>query len=299
VANSSVAVSRTFWRVSIALVTRNRPQWLDRCLESWRNQSPQPYEIVISDDSDAELEPVNQALARKYSARWIRGPKRGLYANRNCAALACTGTHIMSADDDHTHPLGFVAAVQELLISAPQRVWIFSEKNPAFPEAPLVCPAELRIDGTYGPPQDPSDCAAIACGSSIYPRRVFDIGLRYDETYPFGNIWYLWGHVLRRAGFRISCSYQTFVWHHVESALDRTGDNTWLRDQMECNLYVAGVVALRMSPSPAALGRLIKVAVTSVWPGTKMHGQSHRVKPGISRVLRALRRSWVAPVGQC
>ena len=45
------AKSHPLIKLSVALVTRNRPDWLRRCLGSWRTQSVQPYEIVISDDS--------------------------------------------------------------------------------------------------------------------------------------------------------------------------------------------------------------------------------------------------------
>ncbi|MFM6022178.1 MAG: glycosyltransferase family 2 protein, partial [Dolichospermum sp.] len=40
--------------LSIALVTRNRPESLERCLKSLRSQNVQPFEVVISDDSDIE-----------------------------------------------------------------------------------------------------------------------------------------------------------------------------------------------------------------------------------------------------
>src|SRR5947209_5762148 len=113
-------------RLSIALVTRNRPQWLRRCLESWRAQDPQPFEIVVSDDSDEAGSEARQ-VTEQFGAHWIAGPQRGLYANRNQAFRAATGTYIMSADDDHTHPAGFVRAVINAIESDPQAVWTVSE----------------------------------------------------------------------------------------------------------------------------------------------------------------------------
>src|SRR5687768_1983353 len=91
-------------RISVALVTRNRPESLERCLTSWRRQTVAPFEIVVSDDSDTTQTLAMQELASRFNCKYVRGPQRGLYANRNCAALACQGTHILSADDDHTHP---------------------------------------------------------------------------------------------------------------------------------------------------------------------------------------------------
>lgn len=91
-------------RISVALVTRNRPESLRRCLTSLRAQDVQPWEVVISDDSDDHESAL--ALAKEFGVRHVLGPKRGLYGNRNSSALACEGTHIRTMDDDHTFPPG-------------------------------------------------------------------------------------------------------------------------------------------------------------------------------------------------
>ena len=101
--------------VSVALVTRNRPRSLERCLESWRRQTVAPDEIVVSDDSDVETAAETEQIALRYGCRYIRGPRRGLYANRNHVSLACRGTHIVSADDDHTHPADYLAVITDLV----------------------------------------------------------------------------------------------------------------------------------------------------------------------------------------
>lgn len=225
-------------KLSIGLVTRNRPNWLRRCLESWRSQEVQPAAIVVSDDSDDSQQPEMRQIAKQFEARWIAGPRRGLYANRNNAFRSAMGTHVMSADDDHTHPLGFVEAVISAIDSDPAAIWTVSERSPNNPDAPLLVPGELRSNGTVGPPENTKHSAAIACGSTVYPRKVFDMGLRCDETYSFGGIWYLWGHQLRNAGFRIRHCPNTFVWHHTESSISRASNVPWLEDQLECNLYV-------------------------------------------------------------
>src|SRR4249920_3803224 len=192
--------------VSVALVTRNRPRSLERCLESWRRQTVPPDEIVVSDDSGADTAPETEAIARRYGCRYTRGPGRGLYANRNHASLACGGTHIVSADDDHTHPADYAAVIRDLIAADPERVWIFSERMPGDSSSPLACPRELHRSGFGCTPADPSRCAAIADGATVYPRQIFESGLRYDETYAFGGLWYLWGKLLARHGWHITFS---------------------------------------------------------------------------------------------
>ena len=46
--------------LSVALVTRNRPIPLERGLASLRAQGEQPFEVIISDDSDDSIAPMIQ-----------------------------------------------------------------------------------------------------------------------------------------------------------------------------------------------------------------------------------------------
>lgn len=234
-------------RLSVALVTKDRPNSLRRCLESWKRQSIAPFEIVISDDSGEGIRPVIQRLAQEFGCVYTAGPRQGLYANRNHSSLTCRGTHILSADDDHTHPVDYVENILRRLAEDSGRVWVFTEKKPSRPESPLTCPGELHRSGFGVSPKDPSNCAAIADGSSVYPREIFDSGLRYDETYSFGSLWYLWGQWLKKKGWRISFSDSTFVWHHSEELLDpmenKLLSRRWLKLQLECTMYVLFVNA--------------------------------------------------------
>jgi glycosyltransferase involved in cell wall biosynthesis len=258
-------------KLSVAVVTRNRPESLERCLRSWRAQAVQPHEIVVSDDSDEEYASPSREIIERYSCRYVRGPRRGLYANRNNVATACTGTHILTGDDDHDHPQGYVETALELILEDPMRVWIFTERYHEDPDCPLTSPPELHRSGFGKAPKDPFNCAAIADGSTIYPRQIFDSGLRYDETYRFGGIWYLWGKILSKHGWRISFSDRTFIWHNavVES---RYFDTSALEDQLSCATYVAFVDALWINPSLVnalwAMAYLIKRVVipnTTTW----------------------------------
>jgi GT2 family glycosyltransferase len=278
-------------KLSIALVTRNRPQWLERSLASWNAQSIQPFEIIVSDDSEHSSHSENQEIAQRYGARWVIGPHRGLYANRNHAFRQAAGTHIMSADDDHTHPPGFVAVVFNAIESDPEAIWTVTERSPAHPDAPLPEPGEIRSNGTIGPPEDPDHSAAIACGSTSYPRNVFDSALYYDETYPFGGMWYLWGHQLRKAGFRIRYCPKTFVWHHTESSRSRQNDIEWLKSQLECNLYVQASHAFHFSRSPSAAVRLFVNSARLVTRGETVINNTCKVRLGIDQIACAFVRA--------
>lgn len=275
-------------RVSVALVTRNRPDSLEICLKSWRAQTVRPFEIVVSDDSDDEHAAKSKELARSYDCRYVRGPRRGLYANRNSATRACQGSHILSADDDHSHPADYVEKVVDCIRQDPTRVWIFAERLDERDLArQLVCPPELHRSGHGQSPSNPANCAAIADGASVYPRDIFDSGLWYDETYRFGPLWYLWGRVLVKHGWRISFSDSTFVWHRAwtETRLD---DVSALNKQLECMTYVLFVNAFWLNPSPVNLFWSFAYLIRRMLVPDSIVFYTVRSRLGIDSAVRAL-----------
>lgn len=278
-------------RISVALVTRNRPASLERCLQSWSLQTVAPFEIVVSDDSDGTHAPKIVELARHYGCVYTQGPRRGLYANRNHASLSCRGTHILSADDDHTHPPGLIHTITQAIQNDSDAIWTVGERHPKRPDVPHSSPCELRTDGTVGPPVQFDHSAAIACGSTAYPRGIFDHGFRYNEAYRFGGIWYLWGHQLRKAGFKIRWCPDTFVWHHSETWMEWGNDNDTLKTKTEADLFSHWSVARILGYPPRFALRLATSTIRSVTLGTPQTPERRPVRIPLQSALRAIRRS--------
>lgn len=204
-------------QISIALVTRNRPESLERCLRSLRQQNVQPFEVVISDDSDSELSNQVKCLSDRWGCRYITGPRRGLYANRNHAALACQGTHIRTMDDDHEFPEGHMERCLEAVVNDPSSVWTTGEIGLLegqqlwrIKTANQLCPS-----GVGGRVTDLNDNWSISDGSTIYPRIVFDRGHRMVEEYGYGSSYLEFGAYLYRHGFRSRCVKDATVIHHA------------------------------------------------------------------------------------
>jgi len=225
-------------RLSVALVTRNRPESLDRCLASLRAQDTQPFEIAVSDDGDDPA--VTAKILERYDARQLIGPRRGLYANRNAVALACTGTHIRTMDDDHTFPAGHIRQCLEALERDPQVVWTCGEhsfidgKENAFtPRA-----AQLHPSGVACAVHDPDDNWAIADGATIYPREVFVHGLRFVEEFGYGSSYLEFGALLYARGWRSRCIPDSFIEHHDDaSAQNRRSPVSCLYASLCFNLH--------------------------------------------------------------
>ncbi len=210
-------------RVSVALVTRNRPPSLERALRSWRRQSVQPFEIVISDDSDPQWAGAVTELARTYGCRYVTGPRRGLYANRNHAAALCEGSHILSADDDHEHPPEFMALIVDAIERESETVWCIGEFHSWADHeagAPFHAPGQLSAHGSLWPiPDKPGTRSwAISDGATVYPRGVFDSGLRFYEGVRFGASYCEFGCLLHRLHWNIRPLLTTAVIHHYLEA---------------------------------------------------------------------------------
>jgi glycosyltransferase involved in cell wall biosynthesis len=279
--------------LSVALVTRNRVDSLLRCLQSWAAQEVAPFEIVVSDDSDDRTAGQVRQLCERFNCIYTRGPCRGLYANRNHAALACRGSHILTADDDHTHPVDYLKNVLMTVAQDPLRVWIFAERYPFDPESVLTCPPELHRSGSGCSPADPSNCAAIADGSSVYPRQIFDQGLRYDESYGFGGMWYLWGKLLVKRGWRISFSDRTFIWHHLLTD-GREYDVQALQQHLECNMYVLFVNAWWINPGLANVFWSYVYLLRHMLLSSSVTLYKIQTRLPLSTAWRLLKRAWQA-----
>lgn len=204
-------------RISVALVTRNRPDSLVRCLKSWRAQSTLPLEIIVSDDSDDAFRLEVQQIAKRFEARWIPGPRRGLYANRNFAAAQCAGTHVLSGDDDHEHPADLLEKCQAALREDSRSAWCLGEVL-SWEEVGRGwrVPGELHVRGAPRTPMNTSNTWAWSDGATLCPKRVFDSGLLFCEAFRFGWSYLEYGCLLHSLGQRIRILQNTGVIHHLE-----------------------------------------------------------------------------------
>ena len=274
-------------RLSVALVTRNRPGALVRSLESLRAQSVQPYEVVVSDDSTPEFAAETARIAERFGCRYVEGPKRGLYANRNAAALQCCGTHLRTMDDDHTFPPGHFELCLAAMEKDPGAVWTTGEScyvdgrlHGRFETASQLTPA-----GVGGPVRDPDDNWAVADGSTIYPIEIFGRGLRMLETFGYGSSYLEFGAFLYRHGYRSRCVAGALVDHHADRAtVGRNNLESCLFASLchnlyfERNLFLAGkylaAYAVFRRPSLlAGLPPLFKQA-RARWGGLRREPQS-------------------------
>ncbi len=271
-------------RISITVVTCNRPDSLESTLASIAAQNFIPWEIVVSDDSNEEHVEQVRGLARSFGAVYVSGPRRGLYANRNHAAKAATGTHIRTMDDDHLLPTGHLEACQLAVASDPEAVWTVGEFHCREVSLDVArsthpaCPPQFHARGFGVTPRQPEHSWALADGSTIFPAGVWERGEGYYEGFPFGALFYELGSRLHWLGYRTRFLKDTFIWHdHRRSP--RSIDSEEL-DQatryfaMLCHSWI-------YQPVPA----------NRLWSTAEVMRDMVR-SPAVTR--RALRRAWAA-----
>ena len=261
----------------MALVTRDRPDSLRRCLQSLRAQGEQPWEVVVSDDSGEAQAPATRKVAEEFRCRWVAGPRRGLYANRNSAARQCAGTHVRTADDDHTFPAGHFALCLEAVRSDPGAFWSTGETG--FIDGKIYDTAEnatqLHPSGAGGPVGDLDDNWAVADGSTIYPAEVFARGLMMVEDFAYGSSYLEFGAYIYWHGFRGRCVRGAMVEHHASA-------ETLTRDLAESRFFASLCFNLYFRHSPALASKYF-LSYGARYPA---------LLKAFPRLLRKARRRW-------
>ncbi|MBD2310990.1 glycosyltransferase family 2 protein [Desertifilum sp. FACHB-1129] len=211
------------YRLSIALITRNLPDLLERCLRSLRSQSIQPFEVVVSDDSEPEYVVANQLIAQKWNCRYLTGTRRGLQANLNNAILACQGTHVRIVNDDHIFPENHFKVLLQAIESDPECIWTLGEYyEMPHSNAILHLPGEVQPRGYHKPITNYTNSFGISGGSATLPRKIFEIH-RFLET--FGYVCDLeFGPRLSALGYRIRYCPDTYVIHLSEGSAEERID---------------------------------------------------------------------------
>lgn len=249
-------------QLSIALVTRNGPHRLERCLRSVRSQSLQPFEIVVSDDSTPEFASQTRVIAEHYGCRYIEGPRSGLYANRNASALACRGTHIRTLDDDHILPEGHLALCMAAVASDRESIWTTGETgfvDEVFYQQEMTA-NQLQPSGAGLWPENLDDNWTIADGSTIYPASIFARGFRMIEE-GYGSSYLEFGAFLYHNGYKSRCIRNAMVEHHAgRGTIDR--DRKFDRKQAESCLRASLSYNCFFKPN---LFLCLKYVAATVW----------------------------------
>ena len=199
--------------LSIVIPSKNRPVSLYRCLKSLFKENFCFYEVLLSNDSSKKYERVYNQIANKFQIKILKGPNSGIYSNHNFLYRKAKGSHIRIVDDDHTFPNFHFKICAKYIDLYPNDIISIGEIYPNT-EGKIFFPGELNSRGFSSKPKNFESCSALASGSSIFPRKVFDLKIYEIDIYPFGMIWLEYGKRLKKMGFNIKILKDTHVIHH-------------------------------------------------------------------------------------
>ena len=207
--------------VVLCICTRNRPAELRRALASVATSSEQPALVVVSDDSDHELQPETADVCRPFPrVTYVTGPRQGLSANRNnCLTRVPSETDVvLFIDDDVVVSREFIAAAAEAFLHAPEHTIVTGfEYRDGFRVLPHNCSFWGHQEK---PPSSAEELHAICINATMFPRSLFD-SVRFDELLRYGSDEIDLCARAENAGFSVAFDPTLFV-HHDRSPVNRT-----------------------------------------------------------------------------
>lgn len=237
------------YKLSIALVTRNRPDSLYRTLKSLYLQESKPYEVIISDDSNQQKYILrNQQIVKEFGGKYFQGPQKGLYANRNFVAQKCTGTHFRTMDDDHEFPKFHLTKCIEAIESEPEIIWTIGEyfAHEKIRHIPCRIPGQLHPRGFSKSPKKMTDYYGISCGATIYPSKLLNEWMLNCELYKFGILYLEYGSRLKKMGYTIKFLPTTYIIHNDEETAASELSNGEIN---ESKLFAMFCLSFKYQPS--------------------------------------------------
>jgi hypothetical protein len=137
-ATATVAAARSGEpAVSVILPTFNRPEFLQRALDSLVAQTFGDFEVVVVNDGGAAMEAVLDAYATKLLITYVRhGKNRDRSAARNSALAMARGRYIAYLDDDDRYQPDHLETLIDTLrrgnhqIAYSDATWVLEQKGP-------------------------------------------------------------------------------------------------------------------------------------------------------------------------
>lgn len=173
--------------IALCICTRNRPEEVVKALSAVACSSLEPAQILVSDDSDALQAARTRTVCDATSGvTYLRGPCRGLSANRNHCLdhLDLTIEAVAYIDDDVVIRSDFLSEAAEALRHAPPKTIITGRENKNGAD---ITPHNCSFWGHQEvPPRDENDYHTIVINTALFPRDLF-LKARFDEALRYGS----------------------------------------------------------------------------------------------------------------
>jgi glycogen synthase len=217
--------------VSVVVPYYRLPEHVEEAVASAAGQTHRNLEIiVVNDGSFASGDAILDRLVGQYGARVVHQPNLGLSHARNTGIRVSRGRYVFPLDADNIAEPTFVERCVALLEADASLAYVTSwslyidvDGNP------------LHDDGEagYQPLGNFTDLVSVANwagdAAAVWPRRLFDLGMRYSVDRPIGEDWMLYqqmrahghiGHVIPERLIRYRIRPDS-MYREGQSKLDR------------------------------------------------------------------------------
>lgn len=286
------------YSISLCICTMNRPDDLDRCLNSVFASIEKPNEVIISDDSADPT--ATQAVVAKYQAKsqaksqakdceliYQFGPRRGLSPNRNACIRRATASHIIFIDDDVCVPPEFVTVAQRWIAASVSKTILtgyeINHGQIRQTEGRKVTPHNADFWGVQRLPVQ-SEYRAIVINATIFPHSLFKAA-QFDEHLRYGC------DEIDIARHAISLGYNIvyqddFYVHHYPSVVNREQYQQFVhasRFYTTTKAYwhyehswLKALIYLAFAPLQFAASGLKRGDLSTVWKAIQATGVAYR-----------------------
>lgn len=208
---ASEANKKNQYSISLCICTMNRPDDLNRCLQSVFQGAEKPDEVIVSDDSP-ENQPTQQVVAKYPGVIYQQGPRRGLGPNRNACIQRAKSSHIIFVDDDVCVPPDFFATAHRLIATSAPKTLITGYEMKYAEETQKIIPHNADFWGLQRVPVK-HEYRAIVINSTIFPRSLFEKAL-FDENLRYGSEEIDMAQHAVALGYRIAYEDSLYVDHY-------------------------------------------------------------------------------------
>jgi glycosyltransferase involved in cell wall biosynthesis len=172
------------YSITLCICTMNRPNELNRCLQSVFQGVKKPDEVIVSDDSP-DNQATQQVVAKYPGVIYQQGPRRGLGPNRNACIQRARSSHIIFVDDDVCVPPEFFATAHQLIAASDPKTLITGYEMKHCEGTQKIVPHNPDFWGLQRVPVR-HEYRAIVINSTMFPRNLFEQAL-FDEHLRYGS----------------------------------------------------------------------------------------------------------------
>lgn len=269
-------------RISVCICTMNRPNDLEKALNSLAECHDGPDEVIVSDDS--KISDPNRELCQRFPfVRYQHGPARGLGANRNACLNAVKGEIVHFIDDDVTVPNDFYRIARALLKGQDTNTILSGGERKHVDGATVE--VKPNNPNFWGFQQVPvlGVCRAIVINATLFPAALFEHA-RFDENLRYGSEELDMARHAVALGYRIDFQ-PGLVLDHYPSAANRSEYSNLVEAS---RLYATLKAYLQYDNAPAKAAAYSVLAPIHLLLGSLKRYGANR----LGSDLRAIRLAW-------